>query len=63
VDAHGVPLSLIVTAANHHDVTQLEPVLNEPETPKFFKTCRRLLRLRCAPASAAKLVFPSRPKY
>ncbi len=28
VDAHGVPLSLIVTAANHHDVTQLEPVLD-----------------------------------
>ena len=28
VDARGVPFSIIVTAANHHDVTQLEPVLN-----------------------------------
>src|SRR5450631_4358358 len=28
VDARGVPLSIIVTAANHHDVTQLEPVLD-----------------------------------
>ncbi len=28
VDACGVPLSIIVTAANHHDVTQLEPVLD-----------------------------------
>ena len=28
VDARGVPLSLIVTAANHHDVTQLVPTLD-----------------------------------
>lgn len=28
VDGRGVPLSVIVTAANHHDVTQLEPVLD-----------------------------------
>ena len=28
MDARGVPLSIIVTAANHHDVTQLEPVLD-----------------------------------
>ena len=27
VDARGVPLSLVVTGANRHDVTQLEPVL------------------------------------
>ena len=27
VDENGVPLSLIVTGANRHDVTQLEPVL------------------------------------
>lgn len=27
VDGRGVPLSLIVTAANHHDVTQLAPTL------------------------------------
>jgi putative transposase len=25
VDARGVPLSIIVTAANHHDITQLVP--------------------------------------
>lgn len=28
VDAHGVPLSLVVTGANRHDVTQLAPVLD-----------------------------------
>ena len=28
VDTRGVPLSIIVTAANHHDITQLEPVLD-----------------------------------
>jgi transposase len=28
VDAHGIPLSIIVTAANRHDVSQLEPVLD-----------------------------------
>jgi hypothetical protein len=28
VDGRGIPLSIIVTAANHHDVTQLEPVLD-----------------------------------
>lgn len=28
VDARGVPLSLIVSAAHRHDVTQLEPVLD-----------------------------------
>ncbi|MEW6759136.1 MAG: IS5 family transposase [Acidobacteriota bacterium] len=28
VDGHGVPLSLVVTGANRHDVTQLEPVLD-----------------------------------
>ena len=28
VDARGIPLSVIVTAANRHDVTQLEPVLD-----------------------------------
>ena len=28
VDARGIPLSIIVTAANHHDVTQLEAVLD-----------------------------------
>jgi IS5 family transposase len=28
VDGRGIPLSIIVTAANHHDLTQLEPVLD-----------------------------------
>jgi transposase len=28
VDGRGVPLSLVVTGANRHDVTQLEPVLD-----------------------------------
>ena len=28
VDGRGIPLSIIVTAANRHDVTQLEPVLD-----------------------------------
>lgn len=28
VDARGLPLSIIVTGANRHDVTQLEPVLD-----------------------------------
>jgi len=29
VDEHGVPLSLVVTGANRHDVTQLEAVLDQ----------------------------------
>ena len=29
VDGRGVPLSLVVTGANRHDVTQLELVLEE----------------------------------
>ena len=29
MDARGVPLSLVVTGANRHDVTQLEPVLDQ----------------------------------
>jgi transposase len=32
-DAHGLPLSTIVTGANRHDVTQLEPVLNSIVIP------------------------------
>ena len=27
VDEYGVPLSIVVTGANRHDVTQVEPVL------------------------------------
>ena len=36
VDERGVPLSIIVTGANRHDVTQLEPVLKNivVERPK-----------------------------
>ena len=29
MDGRGVPLSLVVTGANRHDVTQLEPVLRD----------------------------------
>ena len=37
VDERGVPLSIIVTGANRHDVTQLEPVLKNivVNRPKF----------------------------
>lgn len=40
VDARGVPLSIVVTAANHHDVTQLAATLDaivasrQPVTPR-----------------------------
>lgn len=34
VDARGVPLSIIVTAANHHDVTQLVPTLDAVVVPR-----------------------------
>jgi putative transposase len=34
VDARGVPLSIIVTAANHHDVKLLEPVLDAGVCPR-----------------------------
>jgi transposase len=39
VDEHGVPLSLVVTGANRHDVTQLETVLDAVviERPKVTK--------------------------
>ena len=34
VDARGVPLSIIVTAANHHDITQLVPLLDAVVVPR-----------------------------
>ena len=34
VDARGVPLSLIVTAANNHDITQLVPTLDAIVVPR-----------------------------
>ena len=34
VDARGVPLSIIVTAANHHDVRQLAPTLDALIVPR-----------------------------
>jgi transposase len=34
VDARGVPLSVIVTAANHHDVTQLTATLDAIVVPR-----------------------------
>jgi transposase len=34
VDARGVPLSIIVTAANRHDITQLVPTLDAVVAPR-----------------------------
>jgi transposase len=34
VDGHGVPLSLVVTGANRHDVTQVEAVLEGIVVPR-----------------------------
>lgn len=34
MDARGVPLSIIVTAANRHDVTQLSPTLDAVAIPR-----------------------------
>src|SRR5439155_26395602 len=45
VDARGVPLSIIVTAANHHDVTQLAATLDAivaPRPPLAPRACQHL---------------------
>ena len=47
VDEHGIPLSLIVTGANRHDVTQLERVLDGIVIKRPRPTARRLQHL-CA---------------
>lgn len=41
VDGHGVPLSLIVTGANRHDITQLEAVLDAVEVQRAAPPQRR----------------------
>ena len=41
VDGRGVPLSLIVTGANRHDVTQLEPVLQAIKVKRVRPPKRR----------------------
>lgn len=50
VDARGVPLSLIVSGANRHDVTQLEPVLDAVIVPRPDRRRREHL---CADAGFA----------
>ena len=52
VDARGVPLSIIVTAANHHDVTQLGPVLDAVVVPRP-EVAPRLRQHLCADAGFA----------
>ncbi len=44
VDGRGVPLSIVVTGANRHDVSQLEAVLNSIiiERPDFLKYAQNL---------------------
>ena len=42
VDEHGVPLSIVVTGANRHDVTQVEAVLKSRARNPRGKTKRNL---------------------
>lgn len=49
VDGRGVPLSLIVTGANRHDVTQLIPVLDAVVVPRPTPSAKRPENL-CADA-------------
>jgi transposase len=49
VDGRGVPLSLVVTGANRHDVTQLEAVLSAMVVKRKTPTTRRSKHL-CADA-------------
>lgn len=49
VDGRGVPLSLVVTGANRHDVTQLDAVLNAIEVKRKTPAIRRSKHL-CADA-------------
>lgn len=49
VDARGVPLSLIVTGTNRHDVTQLVPVLDAVVVPRPKPRAKRSENL-CADA-------------
>ena len=49
VDGRGVPLSLVVTGANRHDVTQLETVLDAIQVQRPNPPVRRSKHL-CADA-------------
>lgn len=49
MDGRGVPLSLVVTGANEHDVTQLDPVLQAIMVRRDAPTTRRSKHL-CADA-------------
>lgn len=49
VDGRGVPLSLVVTGANRHDVSQLAVVLDAMAVKRTSPTCRRHKHL-CADA-------------
>lgn len=51
VDAHGVPLSLVVTGANRHDVTQLEPLLDSIVVPRPAVTPPQAPQHLCADAA------------
>jgi transposase len=52
VDEHGIPLSLVVTGANRHDVSQLEAVLTAIMIQKPLPPKRRSKHL-CADAGYA----------
>jgi hypothetical protein len=52
VDARGIPLSLIVTGANRHDVSQLIPVLDAIIIPRPKPTLKHSDNL-CADAGFA----------
>lgn len=59
VDAHGVPLSLVVPGANRHDVTQVEPLLDALMVPRPAVTPR--LRNAWVPTTALPANRPIRP--
>ena len=52
MDEHGIPLSLVVTGANRHDVSQLEAVLTAAMIKKPLPPMRRSKHL-CADAGYA----------
>jgi hypothetical protein len=56
VDGRGVPLSLVVTGANKHDVTQLDAVLQAIMVKRKTPSIRRSKHL-CADAAAAIIAF------
>ena len=52
VDARGVPLSIIVTAANRHDVTQLAATLDAIVAPRPAVAPRAVFRSICKMAAS-----------